>query len=178
MKKLMVNLATELLKDQVMNLEIKKGIMQKTYPIVLLDTDCFLYKLKQVKSLIQSQSTIILVSLSVINQLDIMKKGQEKLNISAREANRYLDQRFKYPSPFIVGQKPNQELQPPDQTIFIPESYRGIIRCALFYQKHALESNQPFAIISDNDELKGLSSYFRINGLSVGDWISSYVQKK
>lgn len=152
MQKLMSSLASELLKDQIMTLEIEQGIMQKGHPIVILDTNCYLFQLKQVKNLIQSQTSIILVTLSVLTQLDLLKKGNEPVNIQAREANRYLEQRFKYPSPFLVGQKPNEESQPVE-SVFIPSSYRGIVSCALYYSQKMKER---VAVITESDELRGI----------------------
>lgn len=176
-QKLMTNLAAELLKDQIMNLEIKQGIAQKTHPIVLLDVDCFLYRLKQVKNLLQSKTSIILVSLYVMNQLDALKKGQDKVNISAREANRYLEQRFKYPSSFLIGQTPKQELQPIDPSIFIPSTYREIITCSLYYQNRCRSFEQAFTIITSNEELKNLAMSLKIDVYTISEWMDKCMKK-
>jgi PIN domain len=167
MKKLMTTLATERLKEQVMNLEIQQGIVQRSHPVVLPDADCYLYKLKQVKNLIQSQTCIVVVSLDVIRQLDVLKKGQDKVNISAREANRYLEQRFKFPSPFLVGQKPNEELQPADASIFIPSTYKSIVSCAAFYSQ---ATQQKVTIITDSEHLKGIARSLNMNACSLAQW--------
>lgn len=153
-EKLITSLATELLKDQVARLELQQGNAENTnLTIVIPDLASFLYKLPQITSLLQSKRYIVVLSLSVIEQLDVLKKKE----VLAREANRYLDQRFKYASLYLVAQKRLQDVEPQDD-IFVPFSLRGVIGCALYF----IDNTARVHLVTENPELAGLARAFTI----------------
>ncbi|KAJ3306947.1 hypothetical protein HDV03_003272 [Kappamyces sp. JEL0829] len=113
MQRVMKALAAERLKSQVAALETKLGsFMHLDHPVYLPDTNCFLFSLPLVKSWLMTRSCTIVVSVEVIRSLDIVKKSGHAYSNQAREAIRYLEQRFKYTSPYLVGQKSEEAICP------------------------------------------------------------------
>ncbi|CAB4420940.1 unnamed protein product [Rhizophagus irregularis] len=84
----------------------------------VVDITIFLNHLNSVKKWIADAKCIVIVPLEVIDYLDIIKKGNDKENIRAREAIRFLDQQFhkrqqqseKENELFIRAQRTNEKL--------------------------------------------------------------------
>jgi uncharacterized protein YfaS (alpha-2-macroglobulin family) len=86
-----------------------------------------------------------------MKSLDILKKGNESLNIKAREAIRYLEQRLKYKTRNLVAQRLNETT-----TVSIPaiKEHRDMLSCALYYRNNVVRSamdssDTPLIIVSD-----------------------------
>ncbi|KAJ3225297.1 hypothetical protein HK099_007032 [Clydaea vesicula] len=108
-KKLMKVLATQLLTDQVKNLEMQVTSLPSSKPILILHHDIFIKHLRKVKKWLGFQSCIIVLTLEVIETLDFLKKGVEKVNAQTRETIRFLEQKLKYKNQSIKTQKPNEK---------------------------------------------------------------------
>jgi hypothetical protein len=81
----------------------------------------------------------------------------------AQKAIRYLDQRLKHPSPFLIGQKPEEEIV----LEAVPRSFQRILGSCLFYLE---KSNQRqagvFFLISEDEELSRLAGPLGIRVVS------------
>lgn len=103
-------LAQERLQTQVTHLENKLLKSSLNIPLILLSSDMFLFWLKELKQWVNARVACFVVPLAVINHLDTLKKGKAEININARESMRFLEQRLKYRSPFLIAQNPMQTL--------------------------------------------------------------------
>ncbi|KAJ3050251.1 Protein smg5, partial [Rhizophlyctis rosea] len=113
MHKVMRVLATERLRDQVAALEQSvNALKDASRPIAVLDLDCYVNHLPKVKKWLMSRKCILVVASDVIDGLDRIKKGTELHNAHARDAIRYLEERFKYRSDSLVAQKHHETLKP------------------------------------------------------------------
>ncbi|KAJ3115258.1 hypothetical protein HDU96_000973 [Phlyctochytrium bullatum] len=111
-------LAVELLKNQIGSIESSlQRIRDITVPILIPDSLCYVQNLKFIKTILMSRSAVLVIPQAVLHDLDRMKKGSDLMNVRAREAIRYLEQRFKYfkyPNIFLkVQQDGETEELPP-----------------------------------------------------------------
>ena len=173
----MKTLATQRLKSQVEDLETKQGSFKHLdHPIYLLDLDCFLFHLHVVKRYLMAKSSSIIVCLEVIQMLDVLKKGHIHA-IQAREAIRYLEQRFKYPSPWLIGQKPEERAVcwEPDGTFqgaIIPAPLQRILGACLFFQSQSVQRIRggDFYLITDHEELHDMALHLSVPVMSIYDF--------
>ncbi|KAI8995163.1 hypothetical protein BC832DRAFT_596061 [Gaertneriomyces semiglobifer] len=176
MQRLMKTLATERLRDQVLNLE-KQVAKQHELPIVMADTDSWIWQMSKVKTWLMSRNCVIIIPLKVIDDLDRLKKGNEGINARAREAIRYLEQRFHYRSPFLRAQQPSEFLAPEeipwdrrgylknklysqseDSDATIPKHARAILSCALYFQRQIAAPSSP-SPANDTKRMNVLESF-------------------
>ncbi|KAJ3288964.1 hypothetical protein HK104_007838 [Borealophlyctis nickersoniae] len=184
MQKLMRVLAAERLKDQVSALEQSVSVLKEaSRPIAVLDAYCYVHNLRLVKGWLTSRSCIIVVSSEAIDALDRMKKGDESINVRAREAIRYLEQRFRYRSDCLIAQKTEERVigwssdgyVGENHDVFVPKPYRPVLACSLHYQTHVAPSaidgtDVPFALVTDDAELRGVAQAAGVVVRSVGEW--------
>ncbi|KAJ3190592.1 Protein smg7, partial [Irineochytrium annulatum] len=103
-------LAVELLKDQIGSLENSLSqLKDENIPVVVFDANCFVYNLPAIKSVLMDRSCKVVIPQEVVDQLDRMKKGTAAANARARDAIRYLEQRFKYKSDYLVAQQDGEK---------------------------------------------------------------------
>ncbi|KAI8819308.1 uncharacterized protein EV422DRAFT_598628 [Fimicolochytrium jonesii] len=158
MHKLMQALATERLKHQVTTLEENLNEMKQTsLPVVIFDTGVYVQLTNAVKRWVTGGKCVVVVPRSVIDNLDYLKKGADKENARAREAIRFLEQRFRYRSPFLRSQQEHEQIVPwnvktgyietrakrgmvVDQDapkgVFIPKTARGLMACLHWYHSN------------------------------------------
>jgi hypothetical protein len=152
-------MATERLQNQVTELEKELGFTS-CVDYCILDMDYYIRKLPIVKGLLRSQKRIVIVQIQLMQELDVLKKGEQKTSVQARSANSYLEQRFKYLSPFLIGQKSGQEIAPIQEDIFVPQAYESVLKCCLWAEKFAISKNGTFTLFTENQELKSLAESF------------------
>ncbi|TPX54472.1 hypothetical protein PhCBS80983_g05917 [Powellomyces hirtus] len=177
--KLMKALATERLKDQVTTLEqnITK-LKEQALPMVVFDAECYVRATSLVKKWITGGRCMVIVPLDVIDQLDYMKKGTEKHNAKAREAIRFLEQRFRYKSPFLRAQKDDEVAvswnrhvgQLTDNSVVVPKHMRSMVACLDWYRNNVApaptdENDVTFALVSEDDILTQVASAY---GAAIG----------
>lgn len=104
--------------------------------------------------------------------LDRNKSGTEPRNIKTRETIRYLEQRFKYPSPYIVGQKSDETMLYTNSNVYIPGTYVKFLGCCLYF--HRQLKNQKVFLVTDNDELRMLAEGFGMYVIDSGTWQATY----
>ncbi|KAJ3000967.1 hypothetical protein HDV02_000036 [Globomyces sp. JEL0801] len=177
LQRLMKAMASERLKDEIITLETQLGGFQHLDVMVyVLDTDCMIFRLNTVKSWLMSRKCVLVIPLDVIQSLDRLKKGTEKINTQARDAIRYLEDRFKFPSPYLIGQKPEEtkEVWNPDGSYagqYIPRNYQSILGCLLYFQKISNEREAGgFAFVTDNQELCDITKELNIDTIDVYNW--------
>ncbi|KAI8847217.1 hypothetical protein BC829DRAFT_250720 [Chytridium lagenaria] len=123
-------LAVEFLKNQIGSLETSlqkmKGV---TVPILIPDAGCYIHNLRFIKTLLMSRSAILIIPQDVMHGLDKMKKGNDLINVRAREAIRYLEQRFKYRSPYLRAQQDEEE-----GDVDVGRAFRDFLRCCVYYR--------------------------------------------
>ena len=183
-QKAMKAFAAQRLKTQVETLETEMGSFKHLdHTIYLLDLDCFLFHLHVVKKFLMSKSCSIVVCIEVIQALDIMKK--ENIHaVQAREAIRYLEQRFKYPSPFLIGQKPDETAscwssEGVFEGITIPNSLQKILKACLFFQNQSVQRicGDGFYLVTDTLELKETALHLKIPQISIHQFLSKLKRK-
>ncbi|KAJ3230698.1 hypothetical protein HDU81_004300 [Chytriomyces hyalinus] len=91
-------LALQLLKTQISTLETTlTRANPASLPTYIPDASIYTSHLNLIKTLLMPSSQCrILVPMDVIHQLDVLKKGNGGIHARAREATRYLEQRFRY----------------------------------------------------------------------------------
>ena len=170
MQRMMKALANQRLQYQVDDLEKKLGgFMHLSQPMILPDAKCFVHKLHLIKKWLMSKKYVIILSqdgvfvlMLVIRSLDVLKTTQSD-GILAQKAIRYLDQRLKHPSPFLIGQKPEEE----SALEAMPRSFQKILASCLFYmEKSSQRQNGKFYLVTDQEELISLASPLGITALS------------
>ncbi|KAJ3328329.1 Protein smg7 [Blyttiomyces sp. JEL0837] len=151
-------LAVQRLKNEVDSLEM--NLTKATIPIIVFDVDCHVKNLKFVKTLLMSRLCVVLVPLDVIQALDDLKKSNEK----AREAIRYLEQRFKYKTDYLRAQQHDEVVswtkegvmktknginngpqhgdvsvngdKSEGEPIRVPKYFRELIGCCIYYRDY------------------------------------------
>ncbi|KAF8976068.1 hypothetical protein BGZ46_008593 [Entomortierella lignicola] len=79
------------------------------YWTCVVDYSVLVWRLSEIKTLLDHRQCLIIVPLDVLNRLDQAKKGQDKENQKSREAIRFLDERLSIvqrgmSAPLLVGQ--------------------------------------------------------------------------
>ncbi|KAJ3415843.1 Protein smg7 [Chytridiales sp. JEL 0842] len=143
-------LAVELLKNHIGSLETTiDQVKQRTLPFVVLDVDCYIFKLRFIKSMLMSRRCILIVPLDIIRSLDSLKKENDQRATKAREAIRYLEQRFKYRSKFLRAQQTAEykELWKKNGFLAVPKSLL-----------HADDSDSLVTCFEDNPPLEDVNN--------------------
>ncbi|KAI8929078.1 hypothetical protein BC831DRAFT_547902 [Entophlyctis helioformis] len=103
--RLMKAMGRERLKGDVDLLQQELAQVQnKPHPLVVLDALAHVTGLNAVKTSLMRRSCIIAIPLEVLHQFDTLKLGQDRISADARRCIRYLEERFKYPSPHLIAQ--------------------------------------------------------------------------
>ncbi|KAJ3318335.1 hypothetical protein HDV06_000568 [Boothiomyces sp. JEL0866] len=175
LQKMMKALATEKLKEEVKTLERQQGnFSDLNLPVFVLDVNCFLTIMNTIKSWLMSKSCIIIVPYDVIQSLDSLKNGEEKINYRARDAIRYLEQRLRYPSIHLIGQKPEEEYSINElmsETIFIPQTYQSILQCCQYFKSKSDErADGDFALVTANPELTMIARDLQFPVIAMDTW--------
>ncbi|KAJ3310644.1 hypothetical protein HDV04_004887 [Boothiomyces sp. JEL0838] len=110
----------------------------------------------------------------VLQSLDTLKNGEERINICARDAIRYLDQRLRYPSINLIGQNPEEQTPMNDignGTVFIPRAYLSILQCSHYFKSKSDERiSGEFALVTDNPELTIIAEDLHIPVIQMESW--------
>ncbi|KAJ8327325.1 hypothetical protein QVD99_008124 [Batrachochytrium dendrobatidis] len=191
----MRTLASERLKDQVQSLQLKADReSSKAYPFAVLDAHALIDALPAIKFCLMKQTCVIAIPIDVIHDLDQFKTGTNTINVRARECIRYLEQRFKYRSPFLVGQQAGEAIEPTQRAavhaedallktnssaVFVPETYKGIMTYCLFVRarvKTAWSFGKigDFMLVTDDSSRMDVARSLGISCLSVGSWRARY----
>ncbi|KAJ3342828.1 hypothetical protein HDU93_000958 [Gonapodya sp. JEL0774] len=149
--KLSRRLATERLRDQVDQLE--KAIANEP-ALAVLATDVFVNRMPLIRRWVASGKVVMVLSMAVIDDLDVLKKGNEKENAHAREAIRFIEQRqvllrSGHAKAALRSQKVFEsktldwKLVESGRGVFVnaageeiktvPKSYRSILACSAWY---------------------------------------------
>lgn len=98
-----------------------------------------------------------------------MKRGTTSTSIKTREANRYLEQRFRYRSPYLAGQQLGEaiKLQESEQWNSNP-SFIEIAGCCRYFQERFPTRN--CAIVTDDEQLQSCAKSFNVNTVSSKNW--------
>ncbi|KAJ3217081.1 Protein smg7 [Dinochytrium kinnereticum] len=156
-------LAVEFLKNQIGSMETSLQRMKEvTIPIIIPDVQCYIQNLKFVKTVLMSRSAVVIIPQDVLHNLDRLKKGTDLSNVRAREAIRYLEQRFKYRSVYLRAQQDNETADLPalsqeDNLPSIPRPYRDLLKCCLYYRDKVAPrpvdgDDVTFALVTDDVE--------------------------
>ncbi|RKO89343.1 hypothetical protein BDK51DRAFT_25867 [Blyttiomyces helicus] len=179
MQKLMRVLATERLKDQVNTLERNlSNLNTLSCPIVVLDVDCYVDHLRLVKNWLMTQACMIVIPSDVIDSLDRIKKGTDLTNVRAREAIRYLEQRFRFRTSHLRAQGPDEHLEAWDASgrchvdspdpVVVPRYLRPVLACCLHIQAGAAPVE--FALVTDNEEMAAMAVEVGVAVVGVREW--------
>jgi hypothetical protein len=106
----------------------------------------------------------------VIRGLDKGKSGSETRNVKSREAIRYLEQRFLYPTPYLYGQRPEEVIQVEN----VPKGFLGIISCCKYFVQDLENTGCEFFLVTDDAELALIAKEHSINVLGSVDWSSKF----
>lgn len=88
--------------------------------IRLIDASVLIFSLRSVHNWSRDQSTCVIIPLEAINTLDLLKKGDEPINLAARKATRWLEEKIA-----ISSQDGDEMLTQPMSGIFAQkESFR------------------------------------------------------
>ncbi|KAJ3015873.1 UNVERIFIED_CONTAM: hypothetical protein HDU68_012529 [Siphonaria sp. JEL0065] len=164
------SLALQLLKTQVSTLETNLASSSRTPTITTYIPDASIYTnhLPLIKTLLiprhgkefidqqlhNAQERRLLVPMDIVHQLDNLKKGSGGIHARAREATRYLEQRFRYGSDSLVSQQSGQTIKDTqyvaledeereDGYCTTPPKYlRSFIGCCLYFQKKGVEAER------------------------------------
>lgn len=181
MQRVMKVLATERLKEQVSTLETRYGsFMDFSHPVFLVETSVIL-RLNLLKSWLMKRCCTIIVCQDgkfygylfvVIRNLDFLKKGGNVVSQQARESIRYLEQRFRYPSPYLYGEMPEQETRASRPDLEIPTMFSSILgACETFKGiSDQRDGDGKFYLVSDNEELAELAQKLGFETLSSKEW--------
>lgn len=141
--KLMKSMAQLRLEAEISQLESTCRTDENTWsPYLVMDTSALCDNLKTVQELSRSNKFLIIIPLTVIDQIDLMKKESKQ----AREAIKWLEIQFKNGNRFLRAQnqheiieKANLNLKKKDFELW---RYSQIIDCCLFFQKQFTQNNQ------------------------------------
>ncbi|KAJ3023821.1 UNVERIFIED_CONTAM: hypothetical protein HDU68_008446 [Siphonaria sp. JEL0065] len=168
------SLALQLLKTQILTLETNLSSSSRTPTTTTYIPDASIYTnhLSLIKTLLiprrrkgfvdlqhqhQPQERRLLVPTDIVHQLDNLKKGSRGIHARAREATRYLEQRFRYGSDALVSQQSGQTVKdvqyaiaptPEDEErdggyyTTPPKYLRSFIGCCLYFQKRGVEAER------------------------------------
>lgn len=93
------------------------------------------------------------------------------INQQAREVIRYLEQRFRYPSPYLCGEMPEQETRASRQDLEIPQMYSSILgACETFKGMSDQRDEGKFYLVCDNEELTDLANKLGFETLNAKQW--------
>ncbi|KAI9204919.1 uncharacterized protein BJ171DRAFT_504084 [Polychytrium aggregatum] len=180
LQKLMKVMAAERLKLECSVLEV--ALAKASKPVVVLDAEVFVYHLKTVQKWLMSQSCIIVLSIEAIDYLDRAKKGVTPTSARAREAIRYLEQRFKYRTSSLHLQQSHESSNPwRDVDLELPrlsKEVQSILQCCAYFQDQALskriESDSDhilhFALVTNNAELSDIARESQIAVRSLSEF--------
>ena len=172
MHRVMKALAEQRLQDQVSKMELKLGEFKHLkQPVFCLDSELYITHLGKVRSCLMSQSCTILVSMHSIQTLDKLKKGGDPRNVNAREAIRYLEQRFQYPTPYLVGQRPEDVKS---VSVNASRGYQSVLECCLFFMEDLKNTDCAFSLVTDHQELIDLAARFEIPCINSVSWASRF----
>ncbi|ORY41840.1 hypothetical protein BCR33DRAFT_767238 [Rhizoclosmatium globosum] len=151
-------LAVELLKTQISTLESSLSSSSAPTTITYIpDASIYTSHLPLVKTLLiprrgrnESGKIRLLVPLDVVHQLDILKKGSSGVNARAREATRYLEQRFKFGTDLLVSQQQGEtvkdvsytEVWESDLYTTPPRALKSFIGCCMYFQRKGIKEEQ------------------------------------
>lgn len=74
--------------------DIARVSTQTTTSIRLVDASVLIFSLRSVHNWSRDQSTCVVIPLEAINTLDLLKKGDEPINLAARKATRWLEDKI------------------------------------------------------------------------------------
>ena len=102
----------------------------------------------------------------VIRDLDRQKTGNTVINYNAREATRYLEKKFQFPTPFLVGQKQTEKCSL--HTMVEHHGFKEILSCALYYKIKFASSG--CYLVTDDKELNQVANEVGISIVTSKNW--------
>ncbi len=119
----------------------------------LIDTSVLIFSLRSVHNWSRDQSTCVIIPLEAINTLDLLKKGDEPINLAARKATRWLEDKIA-----ISNQEGDAMLTQPAPGIFAQrECFRAATSQIEKARAAALSMGQSEAVELDTDGAKNAS---------------------
>ncbi|KAJ1328516.1 hypothetical protein BSLG_010248 [Batrachochytrium salamandrivorans] len=195
-------LASERLRDQVNSLQQKaEKELEKLYTVAVLDAEALISDLSAIKLCLMQRSCAIAIQMDVIQDLDKLKTGSTAINARARDCIRYLEQRFKYRSPFLLGQQPGEvsdqlqlskaasstrkdrsDLGGSDTAAFVPDAYKGLISYCLYVKTNLktipnVGRVADLVFVSNNSSKMSVVMSFGISCMSTSAWRSRYTKR-
>ncbi|KAI8590705.1 hypothetical protein BDZ88DRAFT_84347 [Geranomyces variabilis] len=189
--KLMKALATERLKDQVTALEHGLATLKRRTrrPLtVAFDAGCYVSATARVRRWICGGQCAVVVPLAVIDDLDALKKGSAEKNARAREAIRFLEQRFRYRSPYLRAQAGNETSVPWNEHtaevgstgVIVPREIMALIACLDWYRneerRQALAKGEGedgdfgFVFVTEDAEVGEVAAAAGISCMGLAEW--------
>ena len=77
---------------------------QRAQKVIVADVSLLIYSLRTVYNWLKEDAYRIVVPAEALRTLDVLKKGDHCLNLAARKATRFLDERFQFPVVEKVGE--------------------------------------------------------------------------
>eukprot|EP00039_Didymoeca_costata_P031339 m.34248 g.34248 ORF g.34248 m.34248 type:complete len:746 (+) comp8694_c0_seq1:200-2437(+) len=133
-------MAQQRLQAEVQDLEIAAAnvpsVIMPAY--LILDSSCFTTALNSVKEIIKSKKFVVILPLATISALDALKKGNDKVNKSAREATRFLENEFKEGLPTLKSQSRDESMDVPDEVAAqdLEIDAKRILSCCVYFSKN------------------------------------------
>ncbi|KAJ3166223.1 hypothetical protein HDU88_003446 [Geranomyces variabilis] len=189
--KLMKALATERLKDQVTALEHGLATLKRRTrrPLtVAFDAGCYVSATARVRRWICGGQCAVVVPLAVIDDLDALKKGSAEKNARAREAIRFLEQRFRYRSPYLRAQAGNETSVPWNEHtaevgstgVIVPREIMALIACLDWYnneeRRRAVaegegeDGDSGFVFVTEDAEVGEVAAAAGIACMGLSEW--------
>ena len=161
-ERVMRAMAQQRLQSEVHTLESSlaaaSGYAQTISPFVVLDTTCYTQSLHSVKELVRLKRFVIVVPLAVISTLDDLKKGNDKINKSAREATRFLEKVFKQGDTSLRAQQRDESADPPfEPDPGTPSETLRVLSCCIHFAHHTSERADMVTLLSSDQVLSGMA---------------------
>ena len=114
--------------------------------------------LHSVKELVRLKRFVIVVPLAVISTLDDLKKGNDKINKSAREATRFLEKVFKQGDTSLRAQQRDESADPPfEPDPGTPSETLRVLSCCIHFAHHTSERADMVTLLSSDQVLSGMA---------------------
>jgi len=172
------------LQDQISSLEQNLSHMQGTpsldydrgadiAKILILDTSIFLFHMTDIEAILAAEKNLLVVPIQVISSLDELKKGNQRVNNSARDAIRYLQTLLESNTPWFRAQKDDEFLMPAQ----LPEDLGGFTRleanqiasCPLYFNEKYGKRRTVYLV--DDPTVEALCQKFEVTCSTSEPWV-------
>jgi hypothetical protein len=112
----------------------------------------------------------------------MMKNHRNGQGARAREAIRYLEQRLKYPSPYLVGQKPSEYRNPWESTdingTLLAQEIGPIVGCWLYFAEYLRDNEFGVAVVTNCEEVMEISQSINMPAISAAAWTKTLLTSR